>query len=109
MPIHDWTRVDAGIFHDFHHAWIEENKRALNRSLKGTDYYALAEQIAGGIARCESLRHGGGSVVGETGLLHQSDSRWRLRRKGPAGDASEEEASGEKAPQISEHAEYPYA
>jgi hypothetical protein len=23
MPIHDWTRVDAGIFHDFHHAWIE--------------------------------------------------------------------------------------
>lgn len=22
MPIHDWTRVEAGIFHDFHHAWI---------------------------------------------------------------------------------------
>jgi hypothetical protein len=22
-PVHDWTRVDAGIFHDFHHAWIE--------------------------------------------------------------------------------------
>lgn len=19
MPIHDWTRVDAGVFHDFHH------------------------------------------------------------------------------------------
>jgi hypothetical protein len=49
MPVHDWTRVDAGIFHDFHHAWIEENKRALNRSLHGTDYYALAEQIAGGL------------------------------------------------------------
>src|SRR5580700_1920973 len=49
MPIHDWDRVDAGIFHDFHHAWIEENKRALNRSLKGTDYYALAEQVAGGV------------------------------------------------------------
>ena len=24
MPIHDWSKVDAGIFHHFHHAWIEE-------------------------------------------------------------------------------------
>jgi hypothetical protein len=31
MPIHDWTRVDAGIFIDFHHAWIKVIKRALNR------------------------------------------------------------------------------
>jgi len=23
MPIHDWSRVDAGIFHHFHHGWIE--------------------------------------------------------------------------------------
>jgi hypothetical protein len=22
MPMHDWTRVDAGIYHDFHHEWI---------------------------------------------------------------------------------------
>lgn len=43
MPIHDWTRVDAGIFHDFHHAWIEEIHRALNSGLLSTDYYALAE------------------------------------------------------------------
>ena len=49
MPVHDWTRVEAGIFHDFHHAWIEENKRALNRKLRNTDYYALAEQITGGM------------------------------------------------------------
>jgi hypothetical protein len=48
MPIHDWTRVEAGIFHDFHHAWIEEIKRALNRGLLPPDFYALAEQIAGG-------------------------------------------------------------
>jgi Protein of unknown function (DUF4058) len=46
MPIHDWTRVDPGIFHDFHHAWIEEVKRSLNRGLLPPDYYALAEQIA---------------------------------------------------------------
>jgi len=47
MAVHDWTRVEAGIFHDFHHAWIEEIKRALNRGLLPPDHYALAEQIAG--------------------------------------------------------------
>src|SRR6266852_5467144 len=49
MPIHDWTRVDAGIFHHFHHEWISEISRALNRALADTGYYALAEQIAGGV------------------------------------------------------------
>lgn len=48
MPIHDWTRVEAGIFHDFHHEWISTIKHALNRGLLPPDYYALAEQIAGG-------------------------------------------------------------
>jgi len=47
MPIHDWTRVHAGTFHDFHHSWIEEIKRALNRGLLPNNYYAMAEQIAG--------------------------------------------------------------
>ena len=47
MPIHDWTRVEAGIFHDFHHSWTKELKRALNRLLP-EDYYALAEQCASG-------------------------------------------------------------
>lgn len=47
MPIHDWTRVDAGIFHDFHHEWISEIKRALNRGILPPGYYALAEQVAG--------------------------------------------------------------
>ena len=49
MPIHDWTRVDAGIFHDFHHDWIFTLKGALNQGLLPADYYALAEQIAGGL------------------------------------------------------------
>ncbi len=48
MAIYDWTRVEAGIFHDFHHAWIEEIKRALNSGILPDDYYALAEQFAGG-------------------------------------------------------------
>jgi hypothetical protein len=44
MPVHDWTKVDAGIFHDFNHAWIEEIKRVFNSGLLPEDYYALAEQ-----------------------------------------------------------------
>ncbi len=49
MPIHDWTRVYAGIFHDFHHEWISTIKHALNQGLLPPDYYALAEQTAGGL------------------------------------------------------------
>lgn len=46
MPAHDWTRVTAGTFHDFHLAWIAELRRALNGGLLPADYYALAEQRA---------------------------------------------------------------
>lgn len=44
MPIHDWSRVDAGISHDFHHAWIEQIKRLLNSGVLPPDHYAMAEQ-----------------------------------------------------------------
>jgi hypothetical protein len=47
MPIHDWSRVEAGIFHDFHHSWIEELKRALNGGVLPEQYYALSEQQLG--------------------------------------------------------------
>jgi hypothetical protein len=46
MPIHNWTLVDAGIFHDFHLSWIGVLKKALNSGLLPPDYYALAQQIA---------------------------------------------------------------
>jgi Protein of unknown function (DUF4058) len=49
MPIHDWTRVDAGIFHHFHVEWISDLARSLNRGALPPDFYALAEQIAGGL------------------------------------------------------------
>jgi len=48
MPVHDWSRVEAGIFHHFHHAWIEELSRTLNEGILPPDYYALSEQHAGG-------------------------------------------------------------
>jgi hypothetical protein len=48
MPIHDWSRVEAGIFHHFHHRWISAISDVLNAGLLPADYYALAEQFAGG-------------------------------------------------------------
>jgi hypothetical protein len=48
MPIHDWGRVDAGLFHDFHQTWSIEIKSALNAGLLPKGYYALVEQRVGG-------------------------------------------------------------
>ena len=47
MPVHDWSRVKPGIFHDFHHEWISQIKRALNAGALPGDYYAMAEQWSG--------------------------------------------------------------
>jgi hypothetical protein len=46
--MHDWTRVEAGIFHAHHHEWISEISRALNGGLLPANYYALPEQVAAG-------------------------------------------------------------
>ena len=46
MGVHDWTKVDAGVFHDFHTVWIGNIRTALNGRLP-EGYYALAEQHAG--------------------------------------------------------------
>jgi hypothetical protein len=48
MPMHDWTRVEAGIFHAFHHRWISAISDVLNTGLLPRDYYALPEQQAAG-------------------------------------------------------------
>ena len=50
MPMHDWTTVKAGIYHDFHATWLLAIKRALNNGLLPSRYYALCEQVttAGG-------------------------------------------------------------
>jgi len=40
--------VEAGIYHTFHHEWISEISRALNRGLLPDSYYALPEQVAAG-------------------------------------------------------------
>ncbi len=48
MAIHDWSRVSAGIFHDFHQAWTIEIRNELNRGALPPRYFAMAEQVVGG-------------------------------------------------------------
>jgi hypothetical protein len=48
MPVHDWTRVEAGIFHAFQQQWLIAINNALNAGLLPQDYYALPEQHAAG-------------------------------------------------------------
>jgi hypothetical protein len=47
MPVHDWSRVQAGTFHDFHSAWITHLKESLNEELLPSAYFAMSEQHAG--------------------------------------------------------------
>ncbi len=49
MPVHDWTRVDAGTFHGFHTAWVTHISEAMNNGLLPSGYYAMPEQWAGGL------------------------------------------------------------
>jgi Protein of unknown function (DUF4058) len=90
MPIHDWTRVDAGIFHAFHHEWISEISRALNRGLLPADYYALPEQVAGGLGpdvlTLQQPNNGNGSAnknLTKTGNVLLSGPRVRLQAETP--------------------------
>ncbi len=64
MPIHDWTRVSAGTFHDFHNAWITELRNAMNGGLLPSDYYAQSEQWAGKFNADVLTLHAGGPSVG---------------------------------------------
>jgi len=44
MPIHDWTRSYAGLFHDFHQSWTIRIKDALNAGRLPKGLTALVEQ-----------------------------------------------------------------
>lgn len=47
MPIHDWTRAEAGDFHHFHQRWISAITDALNGGVLPPEFMALAEQVTG--------------------------------------------------------------
>jgi hypothetical protein len=47
MPLHDWTRVPAGLFHHFHQSWSIRIVDALNAGRLPGGTIALVEQRAG--------------------------------------------------------------
>lgn len=61
MTVHDWSRVDDNVFHDFHNSWVVHIKDALNSGLLPPEYYARCEQhygkpIADLLALCDEGR-----------------------------------------------------
>src|SRR4051794_29545917 len=47
MPVHDWTKVTDGDFHDFHQCWVVEIRNSLNDGLLPPEYMALTDQVTG--------------------------------------------------------------
>lgn len=50
MPIHDWSRVNANLFHDFHQTWTVNLANSLNSGLLPMRYSALVERHGAGLA-----------------------------------------------------------
>lgn len=44
MPLHDWSRVPAYVYHDFHMGLLVALRRVLNSGVLPEGYYALADQ-----------------------------------------------------------------
>jgi hypothetical protein len=67
MPIHDWTRAEAGDFHHFHQTWIPLLAAALNNGGLPPGFMALAEQVTGrpmpDVVTLESRLPGGGVAL----------------------------------------------
>src|SRR5262249_45769420 len=72
MPIRDWTRVDAGTFHDFHQGSTIEIRNKLNSGVLPDGYFAMADQRVSGpepdiiALRLRGPEPTGGLVVAET-------------------------------------------
>jgi hypothetical protein len=47
MPLHDWSRIPPGLFHDFHQTWTIQIKMALNSGILPKGISALVEQRSG--------------------------------------------------------------
>ena len=91
MPVHDWTRVDAGIFHAFHLNWLGRLQDTLNDGIMPAGYYALAEQHAGRLIPDvltlkvsdvpKEGRAAGSAQVSESGGTAVADAPPQTRRK----------------------------
>ncbi len=100
MPVHDWTKVDAGTFHSFHNAWITHLMGKLNGGVLPEGYYALSEQHSSGpipdvltlnlpeaAPSSKPTSHGGGIALADAPprigrkLIADPDAAYRARRR----------------------------
>jgi hypothetical protein len=47
--MHDWSRVSAGVYHNFHVLWMAQITNRLNAGLLPKGMIAMAEQVIGGL------------------------------------------------------------
>lgn len=82
MPLHDWTRVDAGMYHDFHQGWAIEIRNALNRGLLPDGYVAATDQRVSGYEPHVSVhsRPNRASPARESGGLAVATAPPRVKR-----------------------------
>jgi hypothetical protein len=74
MPVHEWTRVTAGTFHDFHNAWVTELRNVLNGGVLPEGYYALGEQRSGDVSPDVLTLHAETGSPGWTSEMASSDT-----------------------------------
>lgn len=48
MPMHDWSRVQSGTYHNFHYLWLATISNRLNAGVLPEGWFAMAEQRVGG-------------------------------------------------------------
>lgn len=82
MPMHDWSKVDAGTYHDFHQDWTIELKRQLNRGILPPGFIAMADQkVQGPEPDVVALKRRGTtpfSTAGGTAVLPVARGKTRL-------------------------------
>ncbi|HTU88700.1 MAG TPA: DUF4058 domain-containing protein [Gemmataceae bacterium] len=78
MPVHDWTRVDAGLFHNFHLGWICALSDALNLEVLPSNYFALVEQRIPGSTPHDLIA---GLPLGEAEIYARKADRIAVRRQ----------------------------
>jgi hypothetical protein len=82
MPIHDWTRVNAGLFHDFHQVWSVELRNALNRAILPQGFTALVEQrVRGPEPDVIAIETSSGEPGGNVGLLEAPQTKMVMQAR----------------------------
>jgi hypothetical protein len=86
VPVHDWTRVHACIFHDFLCGWLVDLGRLLNRGNLPPEYYSLLANLAEDVGPdvADLARPGGGLDVADKLFIGDVDItdelKWYARK-----------------------------